>query len=319
MAPEITLSILLPTRGRPEGADRLLRSVVEMSADPACIEIILYVDEDDTDSHAIRCEEISVKHIIGSQQSMGGLNTACYRRSTGDIIVPLNDDMVIHTPDWDRRIADIHQRFSDRIYLAYPNDLHAGEAFPSTPILSRTACEILGDPFPEVYRGGFIDYHVMDIFKRLQVLGDDRVVYLKDVVIEHLHYRYGKSEVDATYKARGPLDVGDEVFINLRKYRQAAAGRLASVVRATPPPELPLVKSAAPLPENDCQAIAGFAGKFLLDGSIPIPWRAHLFEVLSRRYLLKKYKYPEPTWQYRLLKTLAPLLKLPFQLIQKFK
>ena len=79
------------------------------------------------------------------------------------------------------------------------------------------------------------------------------------------------------------------------------------------------MKPAAPLPDNDCQAIAGFAGKLLLDGSIPISWRAHLFEVLSRCYLLKKYKYPEPTWQYRLLKTLAPLLKLPFQLIQKFK
>ena len=170
-----------------------------------------------------------------------------------------------------------------------------------------------------MYRGGFIDYHLMDIFKRLQVLGEDRVVYLKDTVIEHLHYRYGKSEVDATYQARGPLDVGDEVFINLRKYRQTAAGRLASGIHATSPPELPRVKPAAPLPDNDCQAIAGFAGKLLLDGLILIPWRAHLFEVLSRCYLLKKYKYPEPTWQYRLLKTLALLLKPPFQLIQKFK
>jgi len=159
----------------------------------------------------------------------------------------------------------------------------------------------------------------MNIFKRLQVLRDDRVVYLKDVVIEHLHYRYGKSEVDATYQTRGPLDFGDEVFINLRTYRQAGAGRLASGIHATPPPELPPMKRAAPLPDNDCQAISGFAGKFLLDGSISISWRAHLFEVLSRRYLLKKYKYPEPAWQYGLLKTLAPLLKLPFQLIQKFK
>ncbi|MCH7651437.1 MAG: hypothetical protein IIA63_09820, partial [Nitrospinae bacterium] len=59
-------------------------------------------------------------------------------------------------------------------------------------IISRT-------PFRVSFFGGFIDYHLMDIFKRLQVLGEDRVVYLKDTVIEHLHYRYGKSEVDATY------------------------------------------------------------------------------------------------------------------------
>lgn len=47
------ISILLPTRGRPAQAERLLKSVVEMSADLNRIEIVLYVDRDDTASHAI--------------------------------------------------------------------------------------------------------------------------------------------------------------------------------------------------------------------------------------------------------------------------
>ncbi|MDH5763077.1 MAG: hypothetical protein OEZ51_08850 [Nitrospinota bacterium] len=313
------LSILLPTRGRPDRAEQFLRSVAEMSADPANIEIILYVDKDDPASHAIDCEAIPVIRIIGPSLTMGGLNTACYRRSTGDIIVPLNDDMIIRTPDWDRKIRDVHDRFPDGIYLAYPNDLHAGETFPSTPILSRTTCQRLISPYPEVYAGGFIDYHLMDIFKRLQVLGENRVVYLKDLVIEHMHPQYGKAETDATYRRRGPLDVGDDVFIGLRGYRQKAAQRLASAIKDQPSPDLPDLGKAPLLPDNDFLAVGHFLNVFLADGAIPLHWRAHLFEVLTRRHFLKKYKYPEPAWQYKLLKALAPLLKWPFQFIQKFK
>ncbi len=44
MSPSI--SILLPTRGRPQEAERLLQSVVEISADPSRMEVIQYVDED---------------------------------------------------------------------------------------------------------------------------------------------------------------------------------------------------------------------------------------------------------------------------------
>ena len=317
MSPSI--SILLPTRGRPEQAERLLQSVVEMSADPSRMEVILYVDEDDPASHGIQCEGLPINTIIGPRLPMGGLNTACYQRSTGNIIAPLNDDMVIRTPDWDRRIIEIHERFPDRVYLAYPNDLHSGEMFPSTPILSRTTCETLTHPFPEAYQGGFIDYHIMDIFKRLQVLGEDRMVYLGDVVIEHLHYQYGKSEADATYEQRGPLNVGDEVFIGLRDYRQESSKHLFAHIRGNPLPALTPLPSTAPLPASNFLAIAGFAGKFIFDTALPLSWRTYCFEVLSRRYLLKKYKYPKPTWQYQLLKMLAPILKWPFQLIQKFK
>jgi glycosyltransferase involved in cell wall biosynthesis len=317
MSPSI--SILLPTRGRPEQAERLLQSIVEMSADPDRIEVVLYVDEDDTASHAIQCGELSINKIIGHRLSMGGLNTACLERSTGDIIVALNDDMVIRTPDWDLRIADVHEKFPDRIYLAYPNDLHTGELLCSTPVLSRITCEVLTHPFPEAYQGGFIDYHLMDIFKRLQVLGKDRIVYLDDVVVEHLHYQYGKSETDATYEQRGPLNVGDEVFVGLRNYRRNSSKRLLAHIQEKPLPELPHLLTATPLPNSDFLAVAGFTGKFLLVTALPLPWRTYCFEVLSRRHFLKKYKYPQPTWQYKLLKMLAPILKWPFQVIQKFK
>lgn len=314
-----SISILLPTRGRPEQAERLLESIVATAEEPARLEIVLYVDDDDPASHALQCKEIQTTRIVGPRLSMGGLNTACYKRSTGDIIVLLNDDMVIRSSGWDRKFMDVNERYADQIFLAYPNDLHSRETLCSTPILSRKTCELLIHPFPEGYQGGFIDYQLMDIFKRLQVLGENRIVYLSDVVIEHLHYQYGKSEIDATYEQRGPLNVGDEVFIGLRNFRRDSSQRLLAHIKAKPLPPLPPIESPVPLPAGNIPAIAGFAGKFLFDASLPLPWRTHLFEVLSRRYLLKKYKYPMLTWQYKFLKLMAPILKWPFQFIQKFK
>jgi glycosyltransferase involved in cell wall biosynthesis len=314
-----SISILLPTRGRPEQAERFLQSLVKMTSDLSHLEIVLYVDDDDPASHAIQCDDLSLIKIIGPRLPMGGLNTACLERSTGDIIVPLNDDMVLRTSGWDRRVVEIHEGFPDRIYLAYPNDLYSRELLCSTPILSRTTCEVLTHPFPKLYQGGFIDYHLMDVFKRLQVLGENRIVYLDDVVIEHLHYQYGKSEADATYEQRGPLNVGDEVFVGLRQYRQDSSRRLLAYIQDNPLPAQRPMQSDAPLPDSNSFAIADYAGKFLFDAALPLSWRTYCFEVLSRRYFLKKYKYPQPTWQYKLLKMLAPILKWPFQLIQKFK
>jgi hypothetical protein len=139
------------------------------------------------------------------------------------------------------------------------------------------------------------------------------------VVIEHLHYQYGKSEIDATYEQRGPLNVGDEVFIGLRHHRRESSQRLLAHIQERPLPALPPIPSTAPLPASNFLAIAGFAGKFIFDTALPFSWRTYCFEVLSRRYLLKKYKYPKPTWQYKLLKMMAPILKWPFQFIRKFK
>ena len=139
------------------------------------------------------------------------------------------------------------------------------------------------------------------------------MVYLGDVVVEHLHYQYGKSEVDATYEQRGPLNVGDEVFVGLRRYRRESSKRLLAHIQDKPLPALPSIPPMASLPASNVFAIVGFVGQILLDTALTLSWRTYCFEVLSRHYLLKKYKYPTPTWQYQLLKAMALILKWRFR------
>ncbi len=288
------LSILLPTRGRPDQAQRLFDSIVEHSENLDRIEIILRLDEDDTDSHALEPSAISFKKIIGPRASMGSLNTECYNQSSGDIIILLNDDMAVRTPNWDRKIRETHERFPDAVYLAYANDMIAGELLCHIPILSRQTCETLERPFPHEYQGGFIDYHLFDIFKRLRHQGEDRVIYLKSVEIEHMHFRVGKSSYDATYSARGQMDVGDEAFTGLRKYRQAASKRLFAVIKTSPLPPLPTPRRFDSPPHGIVHAMLRYAGIFLLDAGLPLKWRANLFRLFNERYLRNRFGwYPE--------------------------
>ena len=212
-----SISLLLPTRGRPALAKRLFKSIAETIAQPERVEIILYADEDDTGSHHLNSSDFRVVPIIGPALSMGGYNSACLKQARGDIIILVNDDMVIRTPGWDNMIVEMDAGFSDKIYLAYSNDLNKKRSLCTFPILSRRTCELLVEPYPAAYQGAFIDVHLFDIFKRLRHAGFGRTQYLDDVVFEHLHYRTGKADCDETYMRRGRFE-DDPTFIAMQAF-----------------------------------------------------------------------------------------------------
>lgn len=285
------ISLLLPTRGRPALVQRLFRSIAEQTADLENIEIILYLDEDDTESHDLAFDNLNITKIIGPRLSMGAYNTACLNRSTGDIIILVNDDMVIRTAGWDKIIRDFNANVNDQIYLAYGNDMFKKEKLCTFPILSRKTCEILIKPYPEEYRGAFIDCHIFDIFKRLEHAGYHRIFYFDSIVFEHLHYRTGKAECDIIYKERGRFD-DDAVFISLRNMRQESALRLLASIRGEPLKSLPEVNVQKNNSINSVSAIINFFSIFFMDRGLPFRWRTYLFVWFCGRNLASKGYLP---------------------------
>lgn len=263
------ISLLLPTRGRPVLALRFLDSVVKRCERPDLVEVVVHADDDDPQSHELRAEGLSVRTLIGPRTSMGGYNTACFENSSGDIVVLANDDVVIQTPGWDRRLREMDLTVRDGIYLAYPNDLFKGSRVCTFPILSRSTCKLLGEPFPRAYQGAFIDYHLLDIFKRLERRGYPRLIYLEDVVFEHMHYRTGKGNYDEVYRKRNRF-ADDDTFLQLRDNRSAAAQRLFDAVHH---------ESAVPRGTQLAKASSavGMLAVTLLDRELPISWRLRLF------------------------------------------
>ncbi len=277
------ISLLLPTRGRPQLVERFLQSVIAQSAHPELIEVILCVDDDDSASHSIRSSQVALKTVIVPRQTMGAYNAACLENATGDITIAVNDDIIIRTRGWDEKVRALDERYPDGIYLGYPNDLFKGEKVCTFPILSRKTCEILAEPYPGIYKGAFIDLHLMDIFRRLERRGYPRMAYAEDIVFEHVHYRTNPDILDATYRERARFG-DDATFIALAPARRMEADRLfgyvsQKIVRGGSPAPTPIVTQGTFL------GIVPLCFRaFSCDSDLPVAWRTYLFGYMVARH-----------------------------------
>jgi hypothetical protein len=277
------ISLLLPTRGRPDLVKRFLQSVVAQSTRPDLIEVILCVDEDDIESHGIVFDELALKMVVKPRQTMGAYNTECLRQASGEITIAVNDDIVVRTKGWDEKVRELDARYPDGVYLGYGNDLFKGPKLCTFPILSRKTCSVLAEPYPAIYKGAFIDVHLMDIFRRLEKRGYARICYAADIVFEHVHYRNNPDALDATYSDR--LRFGDDLtFIGLVDARRLEADRLTAYISGGTPEPI----HSPPQVEIESPSLLGIgplcARKFLLDFDLPLGWRTHLFVWMAARY-----------------------------------
>ena len=184
-----TFSLIVPTRERVASLRRFLDSLLVTAAHPETIEVILVVDADDAASVAFRYDGLAVRQVVGPPgQTMGDLNTAGYEASTGAYVMLLNDDVVARTKGWDDLIRAQLRCFPDDIVLIHTNDTLMREHLCTFPLVSRTFCERIGGVCPREYVRYRIDDHLEDIFKLLGVLGEQRIVYMPDVVFEHFNF-----------------------------------------------------------------------------------------------------------------------------------
>jgi hypothetical protein len=225
--------------------------------------------------------------IVGPRMSMGAYNMACLQRASGDIIMLANDDMVIMTPGWDDAIREVDAGIPDKIYLAYGNDLFKRGNLCTFPVLSRRTCQILVEPYPKAYQGAFIDYHLLDIFKRLQHAGFNRIRYLPDVIFDHRHYRTGKAPVDETYLQRGRFD-DDPVFFAQTEVRRIAAHRLRCALTGTQMVPLIEQRRAEIRPRSAFEAARHYSRELLFNDELPFKWRSYLWAWFIGRYVAQR-------------------------------
>ena len=181
-----TLSLIVPTRGRPAQLRTFLDSIAATAARPRLLEVVLVVDADDPASLAVRHDRLALKHVVGPPgRTMGELNTAGYEASAGDYLMLLNDDVVARTRGWDAAALRCFRRFPDPFALVHVNDTLIREHLCVFPLVSRAFCELAGGICPREYARYRIDDHIEDPFNMLAACGLRRTVYLPDVVFEH--------------------------------------------------------------------------------------------------------------------------------------
>ena len=183
------ISLIVPTRGRPENLNRLVKSITATTANLEQVELVLVIDQDDNAYADSKFDGLRVTIARSRPKSaMGALNMTGYQACSGEYIMLLNDDVVLRTPEWDTTILSVFKAHPDGVVLVHVNDRLFESGLCTFPFVTRMFCELSGGVCKPDYRRYRIDDHIYEVFNLLSVLGHDRIVYLPDVVFEHLNF-----------------------------------------------------------------------------------------------------------------------------------
>jgi hypothetical protein len=117
----VVISLLCPSRGRPENLRRLSESAFSLAASPLDIEVLAYVDLDDPalpQYVALDCAEIHTGERIMFTDYWNKLAEV----ARGDIMGMMGDDVVFRTPGWDVMVEAAFGSVPDRMVLVYGRD-----------------------------------------------------------------------------------------------------------------------------------------------------------------------------------------------------
>lgn len=145
----MTVSVILPSRGRPDLLERSITSLYEQAADQGSIEVLVGFDVDDAPT-AVRATKLMEKgwgiHVVPFPERHGyhGLHHYVNELSAfavGDWHLLWNDDATMDTPGWDNVV---NEQDCLRPALLSPSSTGMGHRLSCFPIISRGWFKVTG-------------------------------------------------------------------------------------------------------------------------------------------------------------------------------
>jgi glycosyl transferase/beta-hydroxylase protein BlmF len=235
------ISILCPTRGRPESVKRLLESIEATAA--KIPEVILYIDDDDETMRDFVCRDFvyrgHVKKVVGPRITLSECWNECAKIAAGDILMHGGDDIIFESKRWDVQVRRAFGACDDRILFVHGDDGHWGDQFGTHGFIHRAWMETVGYFVPPYFSSDFNDTWLNEVANAL-----GRRLFLP-FLTEHMHPLWNKGVWDQTHKdrlARHAKDGVKELYQRLKperdkdikKLRAAIAGAGAANTKAEP-------------------------------------------------------------------------------------
>lgn len=195
------ISLLIPTRHRSEYMKRIYDNVIDKSYDLNNIEIVFYVDKDDKKSIIIaeslsKNKKLQVKFIVGERIVLSQMWNECWRIANGEIFHHAGDDILYQTNGWDVIIRNEFLKYPDRIIFTYGRDgIVDSDELGTHGFIHKNWTNTVGYFVPPYFSADYNDTWLTDLAKKI-----NRLVYLPELFIEHLHFSVGKAELDDTYQ-----------------------------------------------------------------------------------------------------------------------
>jgi len=230
------ISILLPTRGRTEVLKTSLMSLLDNVKEPKEIEIMLGMDEDDTDVISYVKDELGpilqekgVETKANIFKPLGYTNLHQYvntlaGNASGDWLFFWNDDCLMETKNWD----EVINSYTGQFKLLAPNDNHDGHPYAILPIVPKDWFILMGHLSQNAQNDAWLSHiaYMLDIFERI------------DVKFIHDRADITGNNDDETFRNRkymegNPEDPADFGHPNMQQARVNTAHKIAWFLEAT--------------------------------------------------------------------------------------
>lgn len=167
------ISVILPSRGRPDRLKKMYASLVKNAIKPSRMEIMVAVDEDDEKMTNFPALKYMSMFRTLRRRSIADYQNWLWAKSSGDFFFILNDDVEVVTKGWDEIIV---KRMSPLSYgLTSPCPYYS-----EFPVIGKLGAERLGYLMPPQFRSHGADSHIYRVFLNAKLIVD-----LRDLSIYH--------------------------------------------------------------------------------------------------------------------------------------
>jgi hypothetical protein len=186
------ISILCPSRGRPDRFNAMRASAWARADNPDEVSIKLALDADDPTFNSYPPPE----HTQHFRTPPACLLNALAHKADGDILMAASDDILFRTQGWDTKVRAVAARFPDGLFIASPMNGDSRRRVNHW-FTGRQWLKVFGWMAPAHF-----EHFCEDEWVQAVAEAAGRLVYMDDVLIEHMHAKYGKGANDEGYKSK---------------------------------------------------------------------------------------------------------------------
>jgi hypothetical protein len=228
------ISILLPTRNRPQKFERMLISLIKKSYNIKRIELLIFIDNDDKEKKNYYKiinkykKKIYIHYYVNKVETHAKRNNFLLKKINNlDIVFPINDDMVFVSNNWDRYV-DLEfskiNRHEPLCLWTKCNRKYKYLDFPAFPIVNSHWINKLGYLGCELFNFWYLDWWICDISRKSW-----KYLITNNIVLMHLHINNKKENIDEVHKSnftKKKLEKDYKIWINTYKIRTKESKKL---------------------------------------------------------------------------------------------
>lgn len=191
------ISLLLPSRGRPQNIERLAQSAVNRASNPDDVELVVMLDDDDPTNYD-QLNAPNTKLLYTKRQTLSKYWNLAYQQAKGPIYMHCGDDIVFQTDGWDDKVKEAFDRYPDKIVLIFGDDGDPNKEknFGTHSFIHKNWVDAVGYFVPPYFSSDFNDTWLNDV---ADMIGRKEQI---DILTEHMHFAFRKGELDLTHAER---------------------------------------------------------------------------------------------------------------------